>query len=206
MRGVVVMCACLRFAGSSHTSAPLIRSSPLCARLMPSARHSLPGPSVRPSSGGTGSSGADEHRGRRILRLGDDVEAVVHAVDQIDVGVAGRTVQGRGALGAAEARVAGLVLFVHVGLDLDDAAGALVVHEVEAEGIGCHLRQGREKKARVRRGTRSASAEEQARLVDAIQHRLHAPVGGERIEQGARIHLSKLFLRSTGLDIVVCDL
>jgi hypothetical protein len=33
----------------------------------------------------------------------------------------------------------------------------------------------------VRRGTRSASAE--ARLVDAIEHRLHAPVGGERIEQ-----------------------
>ena len=132
---------------------------------------------------------ANQHRRRRIARLAHDVEAVVHAVDQKDVGVAGRAVERLVALGPAEARVAGQILLVHVGLDLDDAPGALAVHEVQPEQLGRDLEaRAREERARQARhqtfgvvgGRARHVGEEQPLLIDALEHRLHAPVGGER--------------------------
>jgi len=48
-----------------------------------------------------------------------------------------------------QSRVTRLVFFVHVGFDLDDAAGALTVHEVQAEQFGRDLEaRPREERAR----------------------------------------------------------
>jgi hypothetical protein len=75
-----------------------------------------------------------------MLGLADDVEAIPKTVDEKDVAVAGRTVEDAGALGAAEAGVAGLIFLVHVGLDLDDAPAQPLsidlVHQVTADERG----------------------------------------------------------------------
>ena len=77
----------------------------------------------------------DEHRRRLPLGLGDEVEAAVHAVDEIDVGCARRGVQGLGPLRSAVAvGVAGLVHTAHIGLRLRDAGGegepAVLPHQI----------------------------------------------------------------------------
>jgi len=61
--------------------------------------------------------------------LGDDIQAVVHPIDEVDVGVAGRAVDDLSP-GRAPARdVSGQIVFAQVSLDFGDAAGAAVMDE-----------------------------------------------------------------------------
>ena len=109
-----------RFAGSGgacSVSGPRVKSAPLWRSVMPSARVSLPGPLARSSMRSTGRRRAAFPRFRRAaptarirtqpgaaFRLGHDVQAIVNAVDQVDVSVAGRTEDNLGARRAARAQ------------------------------------------------------------------------------------------------------
>ena len=89
---------------------------------MPSARHSCPGRRcARRGPALHRLEAAHQHRRRDALRLGDHVEAVVHAVDQVHVGAAGRAEEHLGARGAPLGGVAGQVVLTDIGLGLDDA-------------------------------------------------------------------------------------
>ena len=64
-----------------------------------------------------------QHGGGLTLRLGDEVQAAVHAVNEIDIGVARRAEHGGVAGGLVVAvGVGGLVDGAHVGLGFRDAA------------------------------------------------------------------------------------
>ena len=67
--------------------------------------------------------GADQHGGRPAVGFGDDVQARVHAVDKVHVGVARAAVHRRVARRPAEAGVRGPVGLADVRLDLDDPSG-----------------------------------------------------------------------------------
>ena len=74
---------------------------------------------------------ADQDGMRHALRAGDEVEAMVQAVDEVDVGASRRAEHGLGAPGPpATGGVRRLVLRPQVGLDLDEAP---------AEGASTHL-------------------------------------------------------------------
>lgn len=77
--------------------------------------------------------GAEENAAGSTGGFGDDVEALVDAVAQIDVGAAGGTEQDAGAGGEAAAGVSGEVGGAEVGLYFDDAPGAFAVDESFAE-------------------------------------------------------------------------
>ena len=64
-----------------------------------------------------------EDRGRAAGRLGDDVEAVVHPVDKVHVGVAGRPEHRPVAGGRPKACVRCPVVDADICLDLDDPPG-----------------------------------------------------------------------------------
>ena len=68
--------------------------------------------------------GPDQHRPGLAVGFGDEVHAVVHAVDQVHVQVAGRAEHDRRPWRGAAAGVRGQVARAQVGLDLDDAGGA----------------------------------------------------------------------------------
>ncbi len=82
---------------------------------------------------------AHEHRRGRARRLGHDVHQAVNAVIQIDVRMAGRTVQRLVAPGRPRRRMTGGIGLANVRFDLDDdAAGddaAPPMHENLAEEI-----------------------------------------------------------------------
>src|SRR6516225_8027336 len=78
---------------------------------------------------------ADQHRAGAALRLAYEVEAPVHAVRAVDVGVAGRTEHHTVPLGAAAERMRGRIGVV-VGLDLDDDAADALEQERRADEIG----------------------------------------------------------------------
>ena len=88
--------------------------------------------------------GAHEHGGGRAVRFGHHVEAVVHPVDKVHVGPAGRPEHDRVPGGPAEAGMRGTVVAADVGLDFDDppdaAAGGVVADEAGADqrpgGVG----------------------------------------------------------------------
>jgi hypothetical protein len=96
---------------------------PLFARVIARPAHSFPGPvsgrlrRVPAAPSGNPTIGD-------AVRLGDEVHAVVHPVDQIDVQEAGRTEHDRGARRGAAARVRGGVADAQVRFDLDDARDA----------------------------------------------------------------------------------
>ena len=70
-----------------------------------------------------GLEGADEHAAGLAGRLAGEVKAVVHAVDEIDVGEAGRTEEDGVAGGFADEGVGGWVVEAEVGFDFRDASG-----------------------------------------------------------------------------------
>lgn len=74
--------------------------------------------------------GADQHRRRESLSLGDRVQKEVHTVGEVNIGEAGRPVHDLGARGESAMSVAGRIVFSDVSLDLHDAAGQDVVIEV----------------------------------------------------------------------------
>ena len=90
--------------------------------------------------------GAHEDRGRAAGRFGDDVEAVVHPVDKVHVGMAGRPEHRPVAGGRPEARVRCPVVDADVCLDLDDPPGTasrlVVADEARAEQASGGLERG----------------------------------------------------------------
>jgi hypothetical protein len=82
---------------------------------------------------------ADEHRRRPSFRFGDDVEAMVDAVDEVDVGATRGSEHGRGARRATGTSVAGPVCWPRIGLGLHDAPDAhdaiLVTHHEAAKQV-----------------------------------------------------------------------
>src|SRR5258708_36840089 len=117
-----------------------------CAPVMPSAWHRRPGPAHSKRSFATprrrriagealrGRERADEHRAGTALRLAYEVEAPVHAVGAVDIGVARRTEHHAVALGAAAERMRGRI-GVMVGLDLDDDAADRLEQQRRADEI-----------------------------------------------------------------------
>ena len=82
-----------------------------------------------------GSDGADEDSAGFAGEMGGGVEAVVHAVDEVDVGVSGRAEEGEVVGGEASVGVGGGVGEAEVGLDLGDAAGEALAVEIADEEL-----------------------------------------------------------------------
>jgi hypothetical protein len=81
--------------------------------------------------------GADQQRGRRSLGFRDHVQTVVHPVDKVHVGMAGRPEHDPVALGLAKARMRGQIVLADVRLELDDptdtSAAGVVADQPRAE-------------------------------------------------------------------------
>ena len=110
-----------------------MKSAPLWRRVMPRASVSFPGPLARssiPRAPGlrrrmrgipsSGSSGADQDASRAALRLGDHVQALVHAVDEVHVGVAGLAEHHASAGSDAAPGMRCAILKAQVGFRFDD--------------------------------------------------------------------------------------
>lgn len=67
--------------------------------------------------------GSNQHGGGKLLPLRDHVEAVIHAVDEIHVGEAGRAVEHVGSFRSPFRGMAGLILRPDIGFDFNDFAG-----------------------------------------------------------------------------------
>ena len=67
--------------------------------------------------------GAEQNASGTAFGLAGDIEAVVVAVDEVNVGVARRPEQNRGAGGVAGGGVGGGIVLAEVGFDFDDAGG-----------------------------------------------------------------------------------
>ena len=72
--------------------------------------------------------GADQYTPRCGACFGGYIQAVVHAVDQVDVGMATGAVQHFGSLGTTVPGVRGWVVLAQVRLNLDDSTSGLAVH------------------------------------------------------------------------------
>jgi len=80
-----------------------------------------------------GGDGADEDSAGFAGEMGGCVEAVVHAVDEVDVGAAGWAEEGEVIGGEAAVGVRGGVGEAEVGFDLGDAAGEALAVEIADE-------------------------------------------------------------------------
>ena len=78
---------------------------------------------------------ANQHAARRAFGLGHQVEALVHAVDEVDVGVAGRAEDHAGAIGQAARGMRRQVVPAQVGFGLDDDARGAPVHQDLAQQV-----------------------------------------------------------------------
>lgn len=79
--------------------------------------------------------GADEDAAGGAVGFGDEIEALVDAVDEIDVGAAGRAEDDLGAGGDAAGGVGGFVIEAEVGFGFDDGGGVGAADEEFAEEI-----------------------------------------------------------------------
>ena len=82
-----------------------------------------------------GGDGADEDSTSFAGEMGGCVEAVVHAVDEVDVGAAGWAEEGEVIGGEAAVGVGGGIGEAEVGLDLDDAAGEALAVQIADEKL-----------------------------------------------------------------------
>ena len=92
--------------------------------------------------------GADQHRRRLALGLGDEVEQAVDPVGEVDVGAARRAEEGLGPRREAGEGVAGGVVAL-VALGLDDRAAAPLVEEPAADQLARDLVDGALEEGRV---------------------------------------------------------
>src|SRR5204862_2609337 len=81
--------------------------------------------------------GPDQDRGRRAVRLADEVETGVDAVRAVDGGTSGRPEERRGSLGQSDVRVAGWIVAL-IALRLDDRAADAVEEEGAADQLAGH--------------------------------------------------------------------
>ena len=153
-RGVAMMCLSNTGSpGSIHSSTPWVRSWPSSCRSMARAGTASPGHRYttlrlpRPASRHQVDTlqrkdASDQHGSRKAIRFGHHIQAIVHAVDEIDVREASGAVHGPVALGASVCGVAGQIIFADISLDLDDApGGALSVqhaHQVRTKQLPRH--------------------------------------------------------------------
>ncbi|EAU64364.1 LigA [Stigmatella aurantiaca DW4/3-1] len=83
-----------------------------------------------------------QHRAGQPLGLRHHVEAVVHSIDEVDIGAPWRAEEDLGARGAPLGGMTGQVVLADVGLRLDDAAhpalAALLQHQVGAQQFTGH--------------------------------------------------------------------
>jgi len=79
--------------------------------------------------------GANQDASSSAGRFADQVEALIHPVNEVNVGVAGRPEDDLGARGDAACRVGGLVVCAEVGFGFDnDAGGAAVDEDLTEQG------------------------------------------------------------------------
>src|SRR5271165_548821 len=95
--------------------------------------------------------GAEEHAARLALRLTGNVQAVVIAVDEVDVGVSGRPKQHGVARGKSGGGMRSRIFFPQIGFDLNDAGcearAGIVPHQHLAQKLTRHPpRRPREKR------------------------------------------------------------
>ena len=109
---------------------------------MPMASVSLPGPDARSSvlraagrrlrmrlSPASGSSARIKTQPAMPFRFGDEVQTFVHAVDEVDVGVAGRTEDDARAIGGAAPGVRGAIVDAKIRFHFHDSSGRAAVHQ-----------------------------------------------------------------------------
>jgi hypothetical protein len=116
-----------RPSGAWIVIGPLVTSTPFCVRLMPIARVNLPGPLAKPLRPVTGSSArmsTHEHASGDAFRFADDVQAIVHAVDEVHVCMAGRAEDDLRSGRDASGRMRRPVVFAQVCFRLDAAVRA----------------------------------------------------------------------------------
>ena len=119
---------------------------------MPMASVSLPGPDARSSTtrrGGPpaahrGDSGqrlqrADQNAAGHALRFGDEVQTFVHAVDEVDVGVAGRAEDNARAIGWAAPGVRGAIADAQIRFHFHDSSGRAAMHQDLSQAIARHF-------------------------------------------------------------------
>ncbi len=90
-----------------------------------------------------GSAGADQHGSRESVSFGHQIEAVVHAVNEVDVSGTRRPVHDLISPGLSRCSVAGLIVLTHVGLCFHDLNDQFVFFplpdEIAPEKLFCHL-------------------------------------------------------------------
>ena len=126
--------------------------------------------------------GADQHGRGATVGLRDDVEAVVHAVDKIDVRHAGRPEHDPVPRRGSHAGVRGAVALADVGLDLDDPPDARRLAVPDQAGADQRTRGGErvsgqhlareDERRRVRRAIRGCRAGRRAATLRAGGHHL----------------------------------
>ena len=82
---------------------------------------------------------SDQHAAGPALRFGDQIEALVHTVDEVDVGVAGRSENHAGAIGEAARGMRRQIVAAKVGFGLHDDAGSASMYQGFAEKIARDL-------------------------------------------------------------------
>ncbi len=108
-------------------------------------------PVIHLSDSAEGREGPNQNATRFAFLIGYYIQALVHAVDEIDVGTARRPEQHIGARCAAARGVRGQVLEAKIRFGLDNGAGSLSMQEHAAEQIACYIRRRPLKKGKIER-------------------------------------------------------
>ena len=123
--------------GSMRNSSSPSRSCPLHAFVMCMALQSSPGPLVFPSQFCIGSSAQDQYGGRVAFFLRHDIQAVIHAVNQVHVCMARRPEHDFRSRCSSLRRVCGKIVFSQIRLRLHDPSAAfdfsVAMHEMHAK-------------------------------------------------------------------------
>jgi 2'-5' RNA ligase len=128
--------------------------------------------------------GSDQHAAGFAIGLRHQVQALVHAVDEVDVGVSGRTEYHLRAGSYASSRMSREIFAAEVGFGLNDYAGGAVVHQNLAEKVARYfLSRARVKLARQNIGLRF-------QLVDCARGSLHWKIRSSRMRLFTAIDLS----------------
>ena len=161
MRGVISMFLARKPSSPIHKpEAGEVRSQPLSrARVMPKASARRPGPLVRRIKIARSAhfdvscpchfldaaqrfDCAEQHASRLAFALARHIQTVMIAVDEINVGVAGRSEQDCSAGGVAGGGVGRGIVFSEVSFDFDDAGGeklrVALAHQHLAEKFASH--------------------------------------------------------------------
>jgi len=85
--------------------------------------------------------GSDQHRSRKFCLLRHDIQAVIHAIDHVDVGDAWRPEQNLGPQRPSLGGMASQIVWADVRFDLNDSPchgpGAVLLHQIFAQQRSC---------------------------------------------------------------------